>query len=263
MKYLPFILIMLGCLQVSAQSDQTGKWKVSAGGGMAVPLTKYGSVDVQNSISRNWNDELVVFEFFDKENHGAAQLGYFLTASVARQMFRHFLVSLNFDYTQNSVSTSEMNAYYDETMNDYYDGTVFANYLHVFSQDAYQIKSTYLGIGYTISKNNWNMAFQPLVGHATMAFPIYDLEVDISTGLMRFKHRGATPDSQSFTYGISVAMGVSLFRNVFVEMNSKYLSADFDYVIEPHIVGSSDSRIRSDVVNYRIFDLGVSIGVAF
>jgi len=261
MKYLLFILIMLVGNQVSAQSDKINKWKISLGSGFAIPFTEYGKVDVQNSISIRDNN-IQVYEFFDKENHGAAQIGYFFSLSAGRQIFRHFLVSFNFDYAKNSVKTIEINNYYDETMN--------IPYYHVFSQNDYKVRGLYLSIGYQWRKNHWMANIQPLLGWYVMSFPSYKLQMfrDESFGdqahtvAVDWLHRTVISDPQSLSYGISATVTVLFFKSLFLEVHSKFMSADFDYVIVPKTPGV-DPRTRSDVVNYRIIDLGLSVGVAF
>ncbi|MCH8233942.1 MAG: hypothetical protein IIB82_15045 [Bacteroidetes bacterium] len=260
MKYLALILMILSCLQVSAQSDATNKWSFSVGGGLAMPVGKYGKVDVQNTISVLDGYSLV--EFFDKEDHSAAQKGYFLSASLARRMYKSFLVSVNVDYTKSSVSTTEINSYYYEILGE--------PFYYVFTQNNYEVITTYLGFGYVLEKSIWMTNIQPLIGWGIMTYPIYSHQVygDESFGdqahtiLIDYQHLGPTPDPRSLVFGLSATMQVSFLKHLFVQLHAKYLQADFYYKIEPKTKGI-DSRLRSDMVNYRIIDLGLSIGVEF
>lgn len=260
-KYLFILFFSFSCLEISAQNEEFNKWQISIGGGAALPVSSYKNNDVQNSISVRDSDVLV-FEFFDKQDNGSAQPGYYITATVGRVFFHHLLVSLNFDYTQNEVSVEDINAYYDATMN--------AAYYHIFSQEKYKVSKQYVGIGYYKSNSKWKYSVSSLIGLGNMDFPVYDLQVirDESWGdrahtiSLHFQNMIDEPKISTFTYGISAEMGITLFKSVFAEIHIKYMLANFEYNIVPRAV-AIDARPRQDVVNYRVVDLGLNIGISF
>lgn len=257
-------LIMLVHLNALAQIEQQDKWKLTVGFGPAFPLPKYGDVNLERSISYRDQDMIPVFEFYDKENAGGAEIGYFIAGSLSRYLSSNIFISFNFDFTQNSVGTNELEAYYDEVMNTYYSGIILdEEFNHVFNQAPYKVRFIYFGIGYSLFHSQFCFSLQALIGQGTMDYPEYDLQVNHANGTMLFKHRGSITNPKSLTYGLAFDVSYLINKSLFLKVLTKYLAADFHYEIEPHIVGSSNTRNRSDVVNFRSIDLGIGIGVTF
>jgi hypothetical protein len=69
-------------------------------------------------------------------------------------------------------------------------------------------------------------------------------------------------DSNALLLGIQSAIDVTLFNHLLLGFSVRYLSANHDYVIEPKTVGI-DSRERHDTVNYRVINVGLSLGIQF
>jgi hypothetical protein len=98
-----------------------------------------------------------------------------------------------------------------------------------------------------------------------MEFPDYSMTGYLkSTDEFRFdtRHRNEMEDSNALLLGIQSAIDVTLFNHLLLGFSVRYLSANHDYVIEPKTVGI-DSRERHDTVNYRVINVGLSLGIQF
>lgn len=85
-----------------------------------------------------------------------------------------------------------------------------------------------------------------------------------ATGEFRFEaiHRGQTKDIGALLIGIQSAIDFTLLDRLLLGVSMRYLSANYDYTITPEAAGI-DPRERNDTVNYRVFNIGFSLGVLF
>lgn len=250
---------MFSGIELYAQPER--KWSIKLDGGFSIPISKFSKVDVTNTIS--FQDGYLLAEYFDKKGNGAAENGKYFSISVRRKFLEKFLVSLGTGKSINTVSTYEINDHYDKVFFD--DPFYF-----VFSQVDYEVNYIIAGIGYIIDGAIWKASFQPLLGMSTLKYPNYNMKgyTDESWGdeadQLRFEasHRGETKDPKSIIYGIASSFDFILFNRITLGVDLRYLMANYHYSIEPHTTGFC-SKLRNDIVNYRVIDLGLSIGVAF
>lgn len=254
MKTQLLLQFVLAALSITSYSQQN--WQIKVDGGYSIPVSKYGKVDVSETISIV--DGYPLAEYFDKEGHGAAETGSYYTVNIKR-LFpnKKLIASIGFGQGSNPVSTTEISNYYTDYLND---GAYF-----VFEQDDYKVTYGFLSAGYHHKVSFLSLTVEPLIGYSSLLYPNYKMTVYTEvTDEFRFDvtHRGPTEDIGALMIGIQSAIDFTLLKGLLLGVSMRYLSANYDYTIEPKAHGI-DSRERNDTVNYRVFNIGISLGVLF
>lgn len=256
MKTQLLLQFVLAALSITSYSQQN--WQIKVDGGYSIPVSKYGKVDVSQTISVV--DGYSQAEYFDKEDHGAAETGRYYTVLIKRLFLNKKLIgSVGFGRSSNPVNTTEISEYYTDY---YFDDDGFNL---VFEQDDYEVTYGFLSAGYHHNISKLSFTVEPLIGYSTMRYPNYKMTAYVAaTNEFRFEtvHRGPTPDIDALLVGIQSAIDFTLFERLLLGVSMRYLSANYDYTIEPKNIGI-DSRERNDTVNYKVFNVGISVGVLF
>lgn len=241
-------------LSIASYGQQ--QWQLKVDGGYSFPVSMYGKVDVSQTISTV--DGYPLAEYFDKEGHCAAETGSYYTVTIKRHFPNNKLIaSAGFGQGFNPVNTSEISKYYTDFLNDVF--------YYVFEQDDYEVTYGYLSVGYHHNISNLSFTVEPLIGYSSMCYPDYKMTVYLdATDEFRFDviPTGPTEDIGALMIGIQSAIDLTLLNRVLVGITMRYLSANYNYTIEPKAAGI-DSRKRDDTVNYRVFNVGVSLGILF
>lgn len=231
-------------------------WQFKVDGGLSMPITKYGRIDVSKTISMV--DDSPVAEYYDKEGHGAAEQGVYYGISVKRKFLNNKLItSMAAGQGINEVNVDQISNYYTTFFDD--------DYYYVFEQKDYRVTYGYFSVGYHHQLSLLHLTFEPIMGFSSMRFPDYKMTGYLkTTDEYRFDatHRGSKENSRAFLMGIQSAIEVELLKSLLLGISMQYLSSNHDYAIEPKVAGI-DSRKRNDTVNYRVFNLGFSLGVQF
>ncbi len=232
------------------------KWQIKVDAGYSVPISKYAKVDVSETFS--FVDGSPLAEFFDKEGHGAAETGNYYHITIKRQLLDNKLItSVGFGQGSNPVNTSEISNYYTDFLDDIF--------YYVFEQDRYNVTYGFVSAGYNHHISILTFTIEPLIGFSSMRYPDYKETGYLdATDEFRFEatHRGPKEDIGSLLIGIQSAIDVNFLNRLLLGINVRYLSANYDYIIEPKVTGI-DSRERNDTVNYRVINIGLSLGVVF
>jgi len=251
---LKFTLILLISSIVYTHGQQ--KWQIKLDGGLSLPISKYSKLDLSETFSLDGN--IIYAEYFDKKDHGAAERGTYYTISAKRKLFNEKMVlSVNYGSGNNPVNVEEISDYYTEYLDDIF--------YYVFEQDDYRVNQVFVSAGYNYQVSTFSFSFEPIIGLSIMDFPGYSMTAYLkATDEFRFdvRHRNETEDSNTLLLGIQSAIDVTLFNHLLLGLSIRYLSANHDYVIEPKAVGI-DSRERHDTVNYRVINVGLSLGILF
>lgn len=246
------ILLMIFSIAVYGQQ----RWEFKVDGGYSIPVAKYGKVDVSQTISIV--DGRSLHEYFDKEDHGSAETGSYYTVTIKRLFPKHKLIaSAGLGKGFNSVNTMEISNYYTNFFNN--------EFYFVFEQDDYEVIYGFLSGGYHINISKLSLTVEPLVGYSSMSYPNYKMLFYLrATDELRLEttHLGPTENIGSLMVGVQSAIDLTLVKRLLLGISLRYLSANYDYTIEPKTAGI-DSRVRNDTVNYRVFNVGVSLGVLF
>lgn len=252
MKTMLLIQLVLAMFSIPSYGQQ--QWQLKIEGGYSLPLSKYSKVDVSKTISNV--DGNLLAEYFDKEGHGAAETGSYYAVNVKRLFSnKKFIMSVGFGQGSNTVNTSEISNYYTDFTNDIF--------YYVFEQNDYEVTYAFLSAGYHHNISKLSLTIEPLIGYSSMRYPNYKLTVYLdATDEFRFDatHRGPTEGIGALMIGIQSAIDFRLIQRLLLGVNLRYLSANYDYTIEPKATGI-DSRKRNDTVNYRVFNIGLSLGI--
>ena len=248
------LYIFLLIFSISSYGQQ--KWQIKVDGGYSIPVSKYAKVDVSQTFS--FIDGSPLAEFFDKEGHGFAEISNYYNIAVKRKLLNNkLIVSAGFGQGTNPVNTTEISNYYTDFLDDIF--------YYVFEQDHFNITYGFLSAGYNHQISILNFTFEPLMGFSSMRYPDYKMTGYLdATDEYRIEaiHRGPKEDISSLLIGIQSAIDVILLNRLLLGISIRYLSANYGYVIEPE-VGGIDPRERNDTVNYRVFNVGISLGILF
>lgn len=246
---LHFILVTLSIGSFGQQ-----QWQIKVDGGYSLPLSRYGKVDVSETISIV--DGYPLAEYFDKDDHGAAKTGNYYTVLFKRLFPNNKLIaSAGFGQGSNPVNTTDISNYYTDFLDDIF--------YYVFEQDDYELTYGFVSAGYHHQISKFSFTIEPLIGYSSMRYPDYKMTVYLdATDEFRFNvtHRGPTKDMAALMIGAQSAIDFTLLNRLLLGVSLRYLSANFDYTIEPKATGI-DSRKRNDTVNYRVFNIGLSLGI--
>ena len=246
------LYILLMAIPIASHGQQ--QWQIKVDGGYSVPLSKYGKVDVSQTISIV--DGYPLHEYFDKEGHAAAEAGSYYTVLVKRLFANSRLVaSAGFGKGYNPVNTTEISSYYT----DYFDN----DFYFVFEQDDYEVTYGFLSAGYYHKISKVSLTVEPLIGYSSMRYPDYKMSFYLkATEELRLEtiHLGPTEDIGAIMVGVQSAVDFTLLNRLLIGISMRYRSANYDYTIEPKAAGI-DSRKRDDTVNYRVFNVGISLGI--
>lgn|SRR5690606_30385876 len=249
---LQLLSLVLIVLPITSYGQQ--HWQIKFDAGYSAPVSKYGKVDVSKTISIVDGSSLA--EYFDKKDHGAAETGSYYAVTIKRLLQNNkVIVSAGFGKGSNSVNTTEISKYYTDF---HHEGFYF-----VFEQDDYEVTYGFLSAGYRHNISKFSFTVEPLVGYSSMRYPNYKMSLYLkATDEFRVEtiHRGPTEDIGALIVGVQSAIDLTLFRRLLLGVSMRYLSANYDYTIEPKAPGV-DSRERNDTVNYRVFDIGISVGI--
>ena len=248
-----FTFVLLMVCMITAYAQQ--KWQFKFDGGFSFPVSKYSKIDLSESFSID-EGGYPLSEGFDKKDHGAAEQGAYYTIAIKRKFLNdRLMASINYSSGYNPVNVAEISNYYT----DYLDNIFY----YVFEQDDYHVTQGFISAGYHHQVSNFSFTCEPLIGLSIMEFPAYKTTGYLkSTDEFRFDvmHRKDKEDSNALLFGIQSSVDIILFNRLLLGLSIRYLSANHDYVIEPKAVGL-DSRGRHDTVNYRVINVGFSLGI--
>lgn len=251
---LSFTFVLLMVCMITAYAQQ--KWQFKFDGGFSFPISKYSKIDLSETFSFDGN--IIYAEYFDKEDHGAAEQGAYYTIGAKGKFINEKLIaSVNYGSGYNLVNVTEISNYYTEYLDDIF--------YYVFEQDDYQVNQAFVSAGYNHQVSNFSFTCEPLIGLSIMEFPEYKMTGYLkATDEFRFDvlHRKDKENSNALLLGIQSAIDITLFNRLLLGFSIRYLSANHDYIIEPKAVGL-DSRERHDTVNYRVINVGFSLGIQF
>lgn len=153
------------------------------------------------------------------------------------------------------MNTNEISDYYTEFLDD--------NFYYVFEQDDYQVSYGFLSAGYHHQLSKLSLTIEPLIGYSSLRYPDYKMTAYWdATDEFRFDVTpiGSSDDIGALLVGIQSAIDFTLGTRLLLGVTVRYLSANYDYSIELKPTGL-DSRKDNDTVNYRTFNLGISLGI--
>lgn len=254
MKNQLLLQLVLATLSMATYGQE--QWQIKVDGGYSLPMSKYGKVDVSQTISIV--DGYPLAEYFDKDDHGAAESGSYYTVWVTRRFPNNKLIaSAGFGQVSNPVNTTDISNYYTDFLDDIF--------YYVFEQDDYKVTYGFVSAGYHHQISKLSLAIEPLIGYSSMRYPDYKMTVYLdATDEFRFDvtHRGPKEDIGALMIGIQSGIDFKLIERLLIGVSIRYLSANYDYTIEPKATGI-DSRVRHDTVNFRVFNVGFSLGILF
>jgi hypothetical protein len=228
-----------------------GKWGISLSYGLALPTGAFGRQDVSPSVLSEVSNGVTYNNviYFIRENNGYAESGKFISIKTDYQVSNHWFVALEGTHTENRVNTVSF----------FNDANRISGYkITSLTSDNYRFSAIAALAGYRFTFKSLNIYVAPVAGLATIASPSYNLLNTLDAYDWEFIDL-----TNSALLGFSTNIDFIAIGKLHLALKMDYNTANFNYRFKWKNVGLNRADPKADVINYRVFNLGLSARFQF
>ncbi|MBX2947414.1 MAG: hypothetical protein KF725_16410 [Cyclobacteriaceae bacterium] len=273
-----FILSLMFYMSLAAfgqgNNPDSSRISISISSGWAIPLGSFAKSSPEKIVRVYNNDPYPPYirvENYARESSGAAIKGSFINIHFAYRLNQKWLMLAQAGFTRNAVNAQGASDF----LNKFPSSSPF-NSFSIRAVD-YTVLTISSGLNYQLTWRRNGLNFGPMLGIGIMDYPDYEIsfkESDFAPLTIR-RHLGAQPNLVGLLYGgvaeiyhkwnLRQKGTYKLLARVDVGLRLSYSAADFTYY---STLGNRDTNPRifesyKDEVNYRLLNLGLSIGYKF
>ena len=249
-----------------AQTDTIGRFTVSIGGGLALPVGSYASHDANEAAVFRGKDYGNKILGFSKKKNGFAETGYSVNLDIDYSLSSKWFVFIRGGYLSNKINTETMVDFFH---NEYVEANVPVLPTTVDHDD---MNVLYLapGIGYQFRIHKLHLGLSAFAGWGWSNYPGY---LVVANDFFHFGQKWDSPhlcdgceapNLSSAVFGGILSVKYFMSNRVSLGLEISYFQSGFDYTMQNyHWPGGGPVSPFDDTVVIRLFNPQFKVGYSF